>query len=294
MTAASPCVGTCKLDPVTGWCLGCARTGDEIAGWGSRTQTERAAVWAALPERFEALGVACRRLPWDTEEIRDFVVRSVQGATGTWVVGVVGAVAEFTAPPESGAHVLRDRNDVVAHTDGGTLRFRIDDDVRALTFDPPETHPASQRILLAVKRERGRLPVASAITDLGPDAMAIDSEARHKQIFDLGFGRKEARFCVRCGPGAALDALVSECGARIDEALPRIGATLVAESPARIVESALGRIEVMTPIPLPGGTSPAGPHTHLLPDHLATGRALPAGMDVPRAYLPGAIFYPAG
>ena len=28
----SPCVGTCELDVVTGWCVGCGRTGDEIAG----------------------------------------------------------------------------------------------------------------------------------------------------------------------------------------------------------------------------------------------------------------------
>jgi hypothetical protein len=90
-----------------------------------------------------------------------------------------------------------------------------------------------------------------------------------------------------------LDALVSVCGVPINEALPRIGLTLVSRSPARVVESALGRIEVSTAIPAPGGTSPAGPHTHLLPDHFATGRALPAGMDLPRAYLPGALFYPA-
>lgn len=293
MTNASPCVGTCKLDPETGWCLGCARTGDEIAGWGSRTQAARAAIWAALPDRFAQLGVACRRLPWDTDEIRDFVICSLRDVTGTWVTGVVGAVAEFTAPPGSSTRVSRDGQDIVAVTDGGALRFAIDDDVRALTFDPPETPPARQRILLAVTRERGRPPAASTVSALGQDTGAIDAEARQAHLFDLGLGRKEARFCLRCGPGAALDALASVCGTRPDEALPRIGATLVARSPTRVVESALGRIEVATPIPSPGSSSPAGPHTHLLPDHLATGRALPAGMELPRAYLPGALFYPA-
>ncbi len=38
----------------------------------------------------------------------------------------------------------------------------------------------------------------------------------------------------------------------------------------------------------------AGPHTPLLPDHLAAERALPAGLDPPRGYLPGPIVYPAG
>jgi hypothetical protein len=61
----------------------------------------------------------------------------------------------------------------------------------------------------------------------------------------------------------------------------------------RVVETALGRAEISAPIPPPGGQSPTGPHTHLLPDHLATGRATPVGLDVPRAYLPGVLWYPA-
>ena len=30
---ASPCIGVCELDRRLGICLGCLRTGDEIAGW---------------------------------------------------------------------------------------------------------------------------------------------------------------------------------------------------------------------------------------------------------------------
>ena len=71
-----------------------------------------------------------------------------------------------------------------------------------------------------------------------------------------------------------------------------IAGPLVIESRTRIVESALGHIEVQGQIPPPDIESPNGPHTHLLLDHLETGRALPVGMDLPRAYLPGAIFYP--
>jgi hypothetical protein len=63
-------------------------------------------------------------------------------------------------------------------------------------------------------------------------------------------------------------------------------------SPTRVVETALGRIEVATPIPPPGGKSPDGPHTHLLPGHLALMRATPAGVDLPEAYSLCATFYP--
>ncbi|WP_156953328.1 DUF1289 domain-containing protein, partial [Afifella pfennigii] len=30
----SPCTGLCRIDPASGYCLGCARSGEEIAIWG--------------------------------------------------------------------------------------------------------------------------------------------------------------------------------------------------------------------------------------------------------------------
>ena len=52
---ASPCVNTCTLDPVTGWCVGCGRSISEITGWGTRPASERRAIWAELPARMAAL-----------------------------------------------------------------------------------------------------------------------------------------------------------------------------------------------------------------------------------------------
>lgn len=36
----TPCIGICKLDD-RGYCLGCLRTGDEIAGWRNLPDGER-------------------------------------------------------------------------------------------------------------------------------------------------------------------------------------------------------------------------------------------------------------
>ncbi|MEL7138689.1 MAG: DUF1289 domain-containing protein, partial [Pseudomonadota bacterium] len=145
MTVASPCVGACRLDDATGWCIGCARSGGEIAEWGSQTDPWRASVWEELPARFQRLGVACRRLPWETHEIHDFVARSLHNATGTWVIGVVGAVAEFSIRRGACVEVETDGSTIEAITPGGQLRFLIDDDVRALSFDPSETPLERQR-----------------------------------------------------------------------------------------------------------------------------------------------------
>ncbi|MEO1705881.1 MAG: DUF1289 domain-containing protein [Pseudomonadota bacterium] len=288
MDVTSPCIGVCTLDPVTNWCRGCGRDGTEIVDWRKQPLEWRDAVWRAIPERLAAMGVACQRLDWSTDDIRDFVARTCAEGHGTWVMGVVGAVAEFTAAPGHAVEISREGEEIVARTMGGALRMRIDDSVRALTFDPPET--AAPRIVLAVSQEQRQLPVAPALTDLGPDDAALMDDAG--RLFDLGLARRDARFCVRAGPGAAAEALKAAQGLSFAAALPRIGGPLLAASPVRVVESALGRLEVSGAIPPPGASSPPGPHTHLLPDYIATGRALPVGMDLPKGYLSGAIFYP--
>jgi predicted Fe-S protein YdhL (DUF1289 family) len=48
---ASPCTRTCVLDRVTGYCIGCGRTGGEIARWTQMATAERAGVVAALAAR---------------------------------------------------------------------------------------------------------------------------------------------------------------------------------------------------------------------------------------------------
>ena len=48
---ASPCVNICEIDAASGWCVGCRRTLDEIAGWTSGSEAWRDAVMAALPGR---------------------------------------------------------------------------------------------------------------------------------------------------------------------------------------------------------------------------------------------------
>ena len=291
MTLTSPCTGICKLDDRTGWCLGCGRDGAEIADWRTRTDADRQAVWEEIPVRLRALGVACRRLPWTTEEIRSFVASSVEDRLGTWVMGVVGAVGEFVAAPGASAQVTHHGDILDARTLNGAMRMVINEDVRALTFDPDD-QTTPPRVVLAVKRERKRAPVSDRVARLSEDTPQLTGAAS-ETLFDLGLGRKEARCCVRVGDGAAKRALLCAEGQPFQTALAKLAPALLAESPARVIDTALGRMEVQGQIPPPTARSPDGPHTHLLPDHLAMMRAMPVGMDVPRAYLPGAIFYPA-
>jgi len=50
----SPCVKTCTLDPLSGRCLGCGRTIDEIARWSAMDAGERSRIMAELAVRRDA------------------------------------------------------------------------------------------------------------------------------------------------------------------------------------------------------------------------------------------------
>jgi predicted Fe-S protein YdhL (DUF1289 family) len=54
---ASPCVSVCQMDPMTGWCVGCFRTIDEIRDWIISTPAERQALLDKLPERKARAGL---------------------------------------------------------------------------------------------------------------------------------------------------------------------------------------------------------------------------------------------
>ena len=51
----SPCVGLCVIQRESGFCIGCHRTGNEIASWGAMSNEDRRALKTLLPDRGAAL-----------------------------------------------------------------------------------------------------------------------------------------------------------------------------------------------------------------------------------------------
>lgn len=51
----SPCRSVCKMDRDSGYCEGCLRTIEEIAGWSGADDAQRRRVWALLPARVPQL-----------------------------------------------------------------------------------------------------------------------------------------------------------------------------------------------------------------------------------------------
>ncbi|MFZ5792765.1 MAG: DUF1289 domain-containing protein [Pseudomonadota bacterium] len=50
----SPCIGVCRIDERSGWCLGCYRTIDEIREWIIMPPAERHRLLVALTQRRHA------------------------------------------------------------------------------------------------------------------------------------------------------------------------------------------------------------------------------------------------
>ncbi|MEI6640820.1 MAG: DUF1289 domain-containing protein [Novosphingobium sp.] len=54
---ASPCTGTCTLDPLSALCRGCARTMDEIMAWPSASAARKQAILGAVAARHQSVSV---------------------------------------------------------------------------------------------------------------------------------------------------------------------------------------------------------------------------------------------
>ncbi|HEX3810072.1 MAG TPA: DUF1289 domain-containing protein [Rhizomicrobium sp.] len=51
MSVETPCINICTLDPASRICIGCGRTLDEIARWGTMSGEERKRIVAGLRDR---------------------------------------------------------------------------------------------------------------------------------------------------------------------------------------------------------------------------------------------------
>lgn len=288
---ASPCVGTCRLDPATGWCVGCGRDADELTGWRDFDATRRAAVWDALPERLRVLGQDCRLLPWPPEAAVQGIAMQAKTPGAALVMGAEGAVAVVMAAP--GGTLLTRQYGTVLELHAAGARARL--------VAHPGLRVFQERGRMALALHRSRMaPMPGLITELGPDTEAVRTADRELPLFDLGLARPGCRFAVRLAD-PALQALARYYLGRslVDDAAELVGA-LVGAAPDRaaatqVVTTPLGRVEIEGPIAHPDRPQHAdhpdrqGSHTHLLPEQPAGERPLRSGLALPEAYIASAL-----
>ncbi|WP_234050415.1 MULTISPECIES: DUF1289 domain-containing protein [unclassified Xanthobacter] len=285
---ASPCIGACAMDEASGQCRGCARTRDEIAIWGGTDEATRQRIWAELPARAAAMGLALRRLPWRGSALLDQVEHRFASAQGAFVAGVFGAVAEVLRDPDEPYEAARDGESLTLRSPRAALRLQAPPYLTA--FEIPRGANAP---LLAFAVPAGRVGLAgpAELTALGPDGDSLLARDAGGARFDIGLARRAARFSIRCGPAIAGE-VAARCGAPWPLVLAGIAPLVLGHSPVRVVETPCVRAEVDAPIPPPDGRSPEGPHTHLLPELLAQGLDVPPGLLLPKGYILSLLFHP--
>lgn len=288
----SPCVGVCRLDEASGLCLGCGRSGDEIAAWRDLDDARRAEVWQLLPERMAGLGCEFRLLPLAGAELADRLLATARNPWTVFAIGVQGALAEFMRFPRDRAVVGGDAGCLLIQSGLGALRLETHPSIRVFGFGPEGGAP--DEVVLAVHRARLASPPASTITELGPDVQAIREADRDAHLFDLGLDRPTLRFCVRTSDGELTAALRACAGRPLAAVADRLVPRLLERHPHRVAISRLGRIEVTQPIGIRNGESgtPEGPHTHLMPELLRSGRELAPGRELPPDYAPAVSIFP--
>ncbi|PIE15049.1 MAG: hypothetical protein CSA68_08830 [Rhodobacterales bacterium] len=211
-----------------------------------------------------------------------------------WNMGSFGAIAEFH-------HVAGDPmptppGPLTQVTTRGGVRIDRLEGVRPVAWEmlSPKAHRWSQGISLCLPKEEAAMHKRPVLTALGPDSGAIRPEDRAAELFDMGLAQHQVDFCIRTADPELRALLHAQNGRSLFEIdNPAMGAILKAH-PARVALTRVGRVEVYQMIggPDTGGKSPEGPHTHVLPKLLRSGRTHSANTPIPKGWVPCCSLHP--
>lgn len=215
-----------------------------------------------------------------------------------WSIGSFGAIGEFH---QRSNDILScdDPERLMRVSEKGGIRLLADQlrEVTPVAFETLSPRPErwGQGLALCLPAEQAQGAQRSVLTELGPDEDALRLESRQDILFDMGLNQFQVDFCIRTGDPDLLKVLRAETGRSLFEMNNPAMAAILKAHPARVVISALGRVEVYQKIggPDTGGVSPDGPHTHVLPKLLRAGRTHSANTPIPEGLVPCANLHPS-
>ena len=210
-----------------------------------------------------------------------------------WSLGTFGAIAEFMRDADEPAEVVREEPVAAVVTPRGGIRLEVRPGLRPIAFETVTTQSWSQRVAFCLPERESTTSRRTVLTELGPDAQALRAQDRGGVLFDLGLGLLQVDCCIRTSDAALTDGLRAHAGRSLFEHGNLAMGLILRHSPHRVFMTRAGRAEVYQAIPVPGGTAPEGPHTHVLPKLLAHGRTHAATEPIPKGWVSCAHLYPA-
>jgi hypothetical protein len=225
-------------------------------------------------------------------DLVEFLAEQVADSEVAWSLGTFGAIAEFTRDADEPVVLDRADGSISAVTARGALRITLHPKVRPIASESPTRESWSHRVALCLPETSCAMSGRTQFTEVGLDDEALCEEDRAGVLFDLGLGALHADFYVRSSDVDVVAALRRCTGKSVFSPTSGAMKVILAANPHRVFISRLGRIEVYQPIPSADGTSPSGPHTHVLPKLLAHGRTHSANEPLPPGWTPCAHFYP--
>ncbi len=231
-------------------------------------------------------------------DIRDVLKDHLVDPRAGWSMGSFGAVAAFHQDrgefleADAAAMFVRATPRGAIRLDGEAVGQIVPVAYEALGS---ERHRWSHGVALCLPQRDSAMKKRKVLTELGPDHAAVRTADRKAILFDIGLDLPQCDFCIRTDDPDLLAVLRANAGRSLFEAGNAARAAMMKAHPHRVALTRIGRIEVFQKIggPDTGGVSPAGPHTHLLPQLLKAQRTHAANTPIPRYHVPLGYLYPA-
>ena len=227
-----------------------------------------------------------------TDHLMTFLAGQFADTEAGWSVGTFGAIAEFTRDAGEPADLHQACDSISVVTDRGGLRIVPRPKLRLIASESLTSESWSHRVAFCLPRDACAMSGRTTFTEIGADGGALRAADRDGVLFDLGLATLQLDVCVRVKDPAVAASLRSCTGRPVFAPGNDAMRIILAANPHRVFVSRIGRAEVFQPIPPPGGKSPDGPHTHVLPKLLAHGRTHAATEPLPEGWIPCAHLYP--
>lgn len=215
-----------------------------------------------------------------------------------WSMGGFGAIAEFHQDRGEPA-VVEGPAPLVRATRRGGIRFdrRTLGRATAVAYEmlSPKRQRWSHAVAFCLPAKEARMHERGVLTEIGPDDAALRGIDRTGILFDMGLSLPQCDFCIRTSDPKLLKLLRAQAGRSLFDPGNAAMPAILAAHPNRVALTRIGRVEVYQKIggPDTGGVSPPGPHTHMLPKLIRTGKTHSSNAPIPLGLVPVASFHPA-